>query len=154
MPVAHLSKSELESGTEILREVLREDVELVRAGFAAFAEGGNESVFEFLAEDVEWRVRADLPDADIYRGHDGVRQLFARFADVMERIWFEAEEFIDTGEHVVVPLRWGGRGKGSAVEFEEREAWIFTVRDMKIVEIREYATRELAVEAAGLRAKR
>jgi len=132
----------------------REDVELVQAGFAAFAGGRNESFFEFLAEDVEWRVRADLPDADIYRRHDGVRQMFARFTDVMESIWFEADELIDTGEHVVVRLRWGGRGKGSAVDFEEREAWIFTVREMKIVEIREYATREQAVEAAGLRAKR
>lgn len=131
----------------------REDVELVQAGFAAFAEGGNK-VFEFLAEDVEWRARDDLPDADIYRGHDGVRRLFSRFTDVMESIWFESEELIDAGEHVVVPLRWGGRGKGSAVEFEEREAWIFTVRDMKIVAIREYATREQAVEAAGVRAKR
>ena len=40
----------------------REDVELVQAGFAAFAGGRNESFFEFLAEDVEWRVvKRDSP---------------------------------------------------------------------------------------------
>jgi ketosteroid isomerase-like protein len=127
----------------------QESVEVVRAAFLAFAEGGQTSVFGFLAEDVEWRVRVDLPDADVYRGRDGVQQLFARFNDVMGSIWFKAEEFIDAGDRVVVPLRWGGRGKGSEVEFEEREAWIYTVRDGKISQIIEYASREQALDAVG-----
>jgi ketosteroid isomerase-like protein len=129
----------------------REDVEVVRTAFVAFAERGERSMFESLAQDIVWQVRADLPDSGIYRGHDGVRRLFAMFTDVMESIWFEAEEFIDAGDQVVVPLRWGGRGKGSEIDFEERETWIYTVRDRKIVEISEYATKEQALEAVGLR---
>jgi ketosteroid isomerase-like protein len=110
---------------------------------------GRESVFEFLAPDVEWEARSDLPDAEIYTGHDGVRALFARFRDVMDEMWFQPEEFILAGEQVVVPLRWGGRGRGSGVPFEEREAWAFTVRDGAITRVKEYATTQAALEAAG-----
>jgi hypothetical protein len=71
----------------------------------------------------------------------------------MEDIWFQPEEFIQVSEdEVVVPLRWGGRGKGSGLDFEGgRETWIFVVRHSKIVRIREFAIREQALEAAGLR---
>jgi ketosteroid isomerase-like protein len=128
----------------------KENVEIVRAGFESF---GSPEVFEFLDPDVEWKVRPDLPDADIYRGRDGVRQLYRRFEEVMDDIWFRPDEFIPVGsEQVVVPLRWGGTGKTSGVDFEEsRETWVFTIRGGKIVRVQEFATREGALEAAGLR---
>ena len=131
----------------------QENVEIVRDAFEAIQVPGAEPVFAFLAPDIKWEVRPDLPDAGIYQGHAGVRKLFSRFTDVMEDIWFRPEEFIQVGEDgVVVPLRWGGRGKGSGLDFEEgRETWIFVVRDSRIVRIREFATREEALEAAGLR---
>jgi ketosteroid isomerase-like protein len=130
----------------------QENAEIIRDAFDAIQSPGAEPVFAFLAPDIEWEVRPDLPDAGIYEGHDGVRKLFSRFTDVMEDIWFRPEEFIQVSEdEFVVPLRWGGRGKGSGLDFEEREAWIFTVRDSKIVRVKEFATREQALEAAGRR---
>jgi ketosteroid isomerase-like protein len=130
----------------------QENAEIIRDAFDAIQSPGAEPVFAFLAPDIEWEVRPDLPDAGIYEGHDGVRKLFSRFTDVMEDIWFRPEEFIQVSEdEFVVPLRWGGRGKGSGLDFEERETWIFTVRDSKIVRVKEFATREQALEAAGRR---
>jgi ketosteroid isomerase-like protein len=126
-------------------------LETVRAAFEAW---GSPSWFDFFAADIEWEVRPDLPDASVYRGHDGVRRLVARFTDVMSDMWFEPEELIEAGEdQVVVPLRWGGKGMGSGMEFEERrETWVFTVRDGRIARIKEFATRDEALEAAGLSA--
>jgi ketosteroid isomerase-like protein len=69
----------------------------------------------------------------------------------MDDMWFEPDNLMLAGDRVVVPLRWGGRGKGSGVVFEEREAWVFTVRDGVIVRVEEYGTREAALEAAGLK---
>jgi ketosteroid isomerase-like protein len=58
-------------------------------------------------------------------------------------------------DQVVVPLTWGGRGKGSGLNFEERrETWVLTVRGGKIVRIREFATREQALTALGPHAAR
>ena len=131
----------------------QEKIQIIRGAFEAFQGRGAEPAFAFLAPDVEWKVRPDLPDAGIYEGHDGVRKLLSRFTDVMEDMWFRPEEFIQVNEEeFVVPVRWGGRGKGSGLDFEEsRETWMFVVRDSKIVRVKEFATREQALEAAGLR---
>jgi ketosteroid isomerase-like protein len=125
-------------------------VELVRAYFTARSEKGREGVFEFLSPDVVWKSRTDLPDTQTYTGHDGVRALFSRFRDVMGDMWFEPDNLLLAGDRVVVSLRWGGRGKGSGVVFEEREAWVFTVGDDVIVRVEEYGTRGAALEAVGL----
>ena len=69
----------------------------------------------------------------------------------MDEVWFQPEDFILVGEEVVVPLRWGGRGKGSGVGFEEREAWTFTLRDGVITRVIEYSTKQAALEAVGPR---
>jgi ketosteroid isomerase-like protein len=130
-------------------------VAVARAYFTARSERGREGVLEFLSPDVVWKSRTDLPDTQTYTGHDGtghdgVRALFSRFRDVMDDMWFEPDNLILAGDRVVVSLRWGGRGKGSGVVFEEREAWVFTVGDGVIVRVEEYGTREAALEATGL----
>jgi ketosteroid isomerase-like protein len=129
-------------------------VEVVRAYFTARSETGREGVFEFLSPDVVWESRTDLPDTQTYTGHDGVRALFSRFREVIDGMWFEPDDFILAGDQVVVPLRWGGRGKASGVVFEEREAWVFTVGDGVIVRVEEYGTREAALEAVGTSSRR
>lgn len=58
-------------------------------------------------------MRSDLPDAETYVGYKGMERLFAAFRDALDDTWYEPLEFIDVGDQVVVPLRWGGRGKGS-----------------------------------------
>jgi ketosteroid isomerase-like protein len=131
--------------------VSSESIEVVCAAFEAWREG--ESFLDYLSDDVEWEVRPDLPDAGCYTGHDGFRRMSARFNEVTEDMWFRPSEFIAADENqVVVPLRWGGRGKGSGVPFEERsETWVFTVSGGKITRVKEFVTREQALAAAALR---
>jgi ketosteroid isomerase-like protein len=126
-----------------------ESIKAVQRAFQAFEEG--DLLFDLFAADVEWRVRPDLPDADTYRGHEGIQALLARFEEVVEDLWYRPEDFIPAGhDRVVVPLRWGGRGKGSGIEFEESETWTYTLRGGKIVRVDEFATKEQALEAVGL----
>jgi hypothetical protein len=80
-----------------------------------------------------------------------MQELFATFEDALEVQWYSPREFIPVGDLVVVPLRWGGRGKRSGVTVEEREeTWVFSVQHGAITQVREYATKEAAFEAAGL----
>jgi ketosteroid isomerase-like protein len=127
----------------------QENVEIVRSYFQARNETRREP-FDLFARNVVWKTRSDLPDTQSYRGHDGVQALFERFRDVLQDMWFEPEDVIPTGERVVVPLRWGGWGKGSGLAVEEREAWVFTVRDGLVVRVEEYGSIRTALEAAGL----
>jgi ketosteroid isomerase-like protein len=130
----------------------QENVEIVRDVFERWAAGDWNSALELFASDVEWEVRPDLPDAEVYVGHDGLLRLAARFVEVVNEMWIHAEEFIPVSDDaVLVPLRWGGRGRASGMDFEEsRETWTFTVRTDKIARVKEFATREEALEAAGL----
>jgi ketosteroid isomerase-like protein len=106
---------------------------------------------ELVDPEIVWEVRSDFPDAGVYRGYDGLRQLSDAFDDVVEATWYRPLEFIEADDAVVVPLRWGGRGKGSQTPFAEREeTWVFTLRDGRIRRVREYATKRAALEAVGL----
>jgi ketosteroid isomerase-like protein len=134
---------------EASRDLSESQVEVVRDYFTARREKGREGVFEFLSPDVVWKSRTDLPDTQVYSGHEGVWKLFSRFRDVMDDMWFEPDDFLVASGRVVVPLRWGGRGTGSGAPFEEREAWVFTVKDGIITRVEEYGTSEAALEAAG-----
>jgi ketosteroid isomerase-like protein len=75
----------------------------------------------------------------------------SHFDEVMEDMWFQHQELIAVdADRVLAPLRWGGRGKGSGVDFDEgREAWLFTVRAGRITRVEEFATKEQALAAIG-----
>ena len=64
----------------------------------------------------------------------------------------ELLELIDAGGDTVVALeRFGGRAKRSGVDTDQVIGDVFTIRDGKIVRVREYPSLEAALEAAGLR---
>jgi ketosteroid isomerase-like protein len=65
------------------------NVQIIRAAFEAWEGGGTVSALDFLAPEIEWKVRTDLPDAQLYREHDGIRELMSHFDEVMEDMWFE-----------------------------------------------------------------
>ena len=130
----------------------QENVEIVRAAWNAVDRDGPEAMLRFLDPDVRWSVRPDLPDAGDYRGHAGFLELLGRFDESFEEQGYHPLDFIDAGERVVVPLRWWARGRSSGATVTERqETWVFTVRDEAIAHVEEFATREEALEAVGLR---
>jgi ketosteroid isomerase-like protein len=132
----------------------QETVEPLRRLFELFSKRDMDwdAIFELVGPDVVWEVRSDFPDAGIYRGYEGMRRLSAAFDEAVGETWYRPLEYIHTGGQVVVPLRWGGVGMGSGAAFAEREeTWVFTVREGKIRHVREYATKEEALEAVGLR---
>jgi hypothetical protein len=61
-----------------------------------------------------------------------------------------ADEFIDAGEHVVVRVHQEGRGVGSGVPVMGTYWYLVRLRDGKGVSMEICASREQALEAAGL----
>jgi ketosteroid isomerase-like protein len=124
-------------------------VETIRSAFQAWNRSV-EAVLPYLDPAIEWTVRRDWPDADVYRGHEGFLRFNRTFAEVLDELGIEPEEFAEIGDRVVVGLRWWGRGKASGAAAEEhREAWVFTVEGGKIVEVHEYPTKEEALAAVS-----
>jgi ketosteroid isomerase-like protein len=128
----------------------RENVEVVRAVVEAFNAREWDRYLGQLDPDVEWWDRGDEPDATVHRGHEGVRAFLAGLAEGVE-VRAEATEFVDTADWVVVCLRLHGRGQASGAEFEEHEVHAVRLRNGKVVEAREYRSKDQALEAVGLR---
>jgi ketosteroid isomerase-like protein len=56
----------------------------------------------------------------------------------------EAEEFIESGDRVLVLITWIGRGKGSGAQFESPGAHLWTFRDGRVVHYGVYRDRDEA----------
>jgi ketosteroid isomerase-like protein len=133
--------------------VSAENVELVRSSYERDAESFGPQ-WDTIDPGFEYHTLSTEPDAGIYRGHDGFRELLSKWTEMFDELRFEAHEFIDAGEYVIVPSRLRGKGRGSGVEIDARYVLVWKLRDRLCVECREYTTTAAALEALGLAQQR
>jgi ketosteroid isomerase-like protein len=124
-----------------------ENVRVVESAFAALTRGGPDAFSDYWADDIEWRTMREH-----WHGKEAGRAYLQELFDLFDEFTGEPIEFIDAGELVVLFLRYGGRLKRSGLAVPpEYFAIVMRIRDGKIVQGVEYATRGEALEAAGLR---
>lgn len=130
----------------------REDVEVVRASFDAFAQRGLDGYVEFLHPDIDWRAIEGAPD-DVgeMQGHEAMRRYVGEWVEMFEGLSLVARVLRDLGEgRVLAQQEAAGRAKLSGAETRLQYSVVYTVRDGRIVRGREYATvREALVAARG-----
>jgi ketosteroid isomerase-like protein len=126
-----------------------QNVEVVRAMYAAFARRDRRTLLSHLDPAMRVYDRPVHPEAAVYEGPEG----FLRFAesdwDAFDEVTYEPQDFVESGEYVVVPIMQGGRGKGSALGIEEGIVNVWKLRAGKCVELRNYSTIDEALEAVG-----
>jgi ketosteroid isomerase-like protein len=127
----------------------QENVERVRQSIEVVNRTHGPDV-DFMGPDFEWHTRADLPDPAVYRGPDGVARLLAEWYAAFDDLRVDLEEVIDAGDRVVTVLRLHGRIKDSGEEVEMTEAHVITMRNGRATLLREYTTKEEALQAEGL----
>jgi ketosteroid isomerase-like protein len=126
--------------------VSAENVDLILRGYAHYAETGD--IFEpALHEQVEWHTAADLPDSDTYRGIEAVRAFIKGWPTAFEDFGAEIQEVLDEGDYVVVGMILRGRLRDSGEEVAMPEIHVWKLHDGKAIEVREYRTKEAALEA-------
>ncbi len=103
-----------------------------------------------LAPDFEFHERSELPDAKVYRGPDEAKEFWRKTQEVFAEVRWEPQEFIDFGHVVVVSVKVAATGRESDVTTEMDETDAFWFRDGRITRLQGFATKEEALEAAGL----
>ena len=108
-----------------------------------------DEVQEILDPEVEWiAVPHSLLASESYRGYEGVRRFWTQFLSASDEYRVEVEELIDAGDQVVASLRLTMRTRG--LEVDESRASLVTLRDRRIVRIEGFASKDGALEAAGV----
>ena len=123
-----------------------ENVEVVREAWDAYSRGDYDRIAGFHDPHI---VVVTLEDGAVY-GNDAVLANYERWDEAWEGAETTLEEVIGHGDMVFVAARFHARGRASGVEVETRVYEVYTVRDGKVLRIDEYATRDEALEAAGL----
>ena len=126
----------------------QENVEMARRSFEAWHRGDVDAASEDFAPDFELDTsRAIGMDRGIY-GLNQMRRLSEGFWEAFDVVQLAAE-YIDAGEHVVMPFTNRLRGR-DGIEVQVRGIWLCTIRDGLIVRICLYQELQEALEAAGL----
>jgi ketosteroid isomerase-like protein len=134
----------------------QENVELARAALAAFAEldeglVGRERVAEFFAQDVIATFSGFLEEETTLRGADEFLKFRAAWMEPYDDFIYEPVKIIDAGgNRVVVILHQRGKPHGSDSWVEMDYGLVYTVEEGLITRGDFYATREKALEAAGV----
>lgn len=83
----------------------------------------------------------------------GVDQVVAQMREWLsaweDPLVIEADEFIESGDRILVLIRWRGRGKGSGAEMEAKGAHLWTFRDGRAVGWDVYRDRDEARATLG-----
>jgi ketosteroid isomerase-like protein len=132
-----------------------ENVEIVRRVFDASARRDARAVLALYDPDVEWDASRTQPGlgefADISRGHDGLRRFFRAWREAWASDEYDYDELIDAGGETVISIgQQRGQGHASGLPATRTLAGVWTIREAKIVRAVWFATREEALEAAGL----
>jgi hypothetical protein len=126
-----------------------ENLELVRAGYAAWERGDIESIVEGADPEIEIVQPPEVPDAKSYRGKEGVIEAFADWPKQWDEFHAELVEVIDVSDTKAISVaRHHLRARG--MEVEQEVAYVHTFRDGLVVRWEMFFTREQALAAAGL----
>ena len=115
-------------------------ISLIKEGYACFQNGDIPGLLNLFTDDIEWTT----PNVDnaffggTINGRDTVGEFFTKLAETEDYSIFEPQEFIASGDKVVVI----GTSKATVLEtgrdFNTDWVHIFTIRDSKVSNFLEF----------------
>ncbi|MCL6498960.1 MAG: nuclear transport factor 2 family protein [Firmicutes bacterium] len=123
-----------------MSDMSQKNIALVKEGYAAFGRGDIPALLELLAEDVEFFLH--YPENPTlggrYRGRAAVAQFFQRLGEEMEFTLMSPDEFIASGDRVVVLGRQAGRARSTGLHGELEWVHLFTVHNGRVTRFEEF----------------
>ena len=131
------------------------NVELVKRGYAALNEAVKTGDFlpaiqEFCDPEIVLKPSGILPDSGEMRGHQGMLRFITVQTEAFEEFSVEPQEFIEAGDFVVVPIRFGGRARYTGLDVAFEVVHVCTARDSKWTRVDMYLSKAEALNAVGL----
>jgi ketosteroid isomerase-like protein len=127
----------------------QENAELVRRVYDALNQGDWDAVFRDTHPDFEMTTQRAL-DPGTHRRREGVQGFGEDYMAAFDSMVFEPEEFLVSGDQVLVLLTRRARPKGGSVELVVRNGHLWTCRDGTILSMTSFPDPKKALEAVGL----
>jgi ketosteroid isomerase-like protein len=123
----------------------------VRHGYETFNSGDFDAALQVFDPEIEWHTYiVPGPGGGVYRGHDGVRELWSDAKKIFGGFRNEPEEIFDAGDRVVAFVRVEGVGVKSGIAVQARIAHLYTFREGKVLRVESFEDRDEALRAAGI----
>ena len=126
------------------------NVHVVRRLYEAMARGDMRAVLALMSDDVTFVVPgpSGVGAAGIWQGHDGVQQCFRKLRESQRNDGLEIQEFVAEADKVIVLLHVTGTVLSTGKTFESDIVHFFTVKEGKIVSLRDFFDTAAVVEAS------
>ncbi len=124
------------------------DVEVLRAGYAAFQRGDLVEALAVFDPEFVLEVhtgRADLPESPVYRGREGFLENWRQVTEPFDDVRVELQAVEGTSERIIATILMSGRGKASQAPFEVHIYHAWTLRDSIALRLDIYSSMEDAL---------
>jgi ketosteroid isomerase-like protein len=129
----------------------KENAELIRRAYQAYASGDLEAMLELVDPDLEWTYldpALEHPTPQVCHGRHELEQALQHWAEHGRRA--ELQEVTSAGELVMVGIRTPGIDAVHDRRGDDRAYSVFTVREGRIVALRDCRDRQEALQVAGI----
>jgi ketosteroid isomerase-like protein len=130
------------------RAMSQQNLELIRAGFAAHNRGDLDALTQVYDPDVVFETLL----LGTHHGNEAIRLIYEENQKTLSGYTVDPIELIDAGDQVVAVAQVNGVGPASQIAMEDRDrfAFLFTIKNGRVVREQAFRNREEALEAAGL----
>jgi len=127
------------------------NLDTLRQGYDAFGRGDLDGATENFADDIRWEnpEAPQLPNNGVTEGRDAVKQLFAELGNYWESFSIAPDEFIESGDTIVVLSHSEAKGKDTGKEVKLPWVHVWRFRDGKASEVLALTDTALAADALG-----
>ena len=129
----------------------KENVDLIRSAYEAYSRGDVATMLEFVDPDLEWTYldpSLEDPEPQVCHGRHELETALERQAE--RGLKAELEEVVASGDRVMVVVRTPGVDLFRLRKGEDRNYAVFTVREGRIVALRDCRDRAEAMAAAAV----
>jgi ketosteroid isomerase-like protein len=124
----------------------QENIDRVKSGFDAHNRGDLDALVELYAPDAVFETLL----LGTRHGNEAIREIYEENQKTLSGYDVVPVELIDVGDRVVVVVQMLGKGAVSEIALDEGFAFVFTLKDGRVVREQAFRNREEALEAVGL----
>jgi uncharacterized protein len=127
------------------------NVDTLKQGYEAFGRGDLDAATQDFADDIRWEnpEAPQVPNNGTTEGKDNVKQLFAELGNHWESFSITPDEFIESGDTVVVLSHGEVKGKDTGTEVKLPWVHIWRFTNGQVAEVQALTDTALAASALG-----